>query len=123
MTTTPTQKQKPVISGHTFMFGKAMAHVQNATTYLMLLVADEHPSGKTKRMFNEWLRMLKRIKQDAYNSLTLENRQIMETELMSDDLTLQIDAINDMILALPPAKRTEIEKYVELQYDIYKQTQ
>lgn len=118
MTTPPS---KPIISGHTFMFGKCMAHVQNATTYLMLLVADEHPSGKTKRMFNEWLRMLKRIKQDAYNSLTLENRKIMEAELMSDDLTLQIDAINDMLLALPPAKRTEVEKYVELQYDIYKQ--
>lgn len=118
-----TQTQKPIISGHTFMFGKAMAHVQNATTYLMLLVADEHPSGKTKRMFNEWLRMLKRIKQDAYGSLTIEDRSILENELMSDDLTLQVDAINDMILALPPAKRTEIEKYVELQYDIYKQTQ
>lgn len=121
--TTQTPPSKPIISGHTFMFGKCMAHVQNATTYLMLLVADEHPSGKTKRMFNEWLRMLKRIKQDAYNGVTPENRAILENELMSDDLTLQIDAINDMLLALPPAKRTEIEKYVELQHDIYKQTQ
>lgn len=121
MTTTPTQK--PTIQPHSYLLAKAMGHVQNAATYIHVLISDSKPSGKAKVTMKEWLRMLKRIKMDAYESIPMSSRNIFDAQVLSDDLTLQIDGITDMILELPPAKRTEIEKYVELQHDIYKQTQ
>src|SRR5690606_15690727 len=111
----------PTIHPHSYLLAKAMGHVQNAATYIHVLISDKKPSGKSKVTMKGWIRMLKRIKMDAYESIPIASRNIFDEQVLSDDLTHQMDGINNMIVALPPAKRDELEKYVELQYDVYKQ--
>ena len=67
-------------------------------------------TGEVKNMFNGYINKCDWILNNVFDKLSNEKRKIYKEEL-SDSLA--IDAINDQLMMLDNAQRTEIEKMLE----------
>lgn len=95
---------------------KAMIGIENVTTRLNVLAKDLDVKFKVKKSFNDWSRMMERIKTEFRMYFdSLQDRNVIETLIFNDEISLQIEAITDYLLALPKEKRDEFEEKLELE--------
>lgn len=112
------------ISKETFDLHKIYTLVRNANTRAQVLSKEKTIAGGAKDF----------IKRSIINRLTaIENdlkglfiahpddRDLVNNEILNDEVTFQLEGINDMLLALPKGIRDQIEQYVEQQYFVYSQ--
>lgn len=92
---------------------KAMIGVQNLSTRLNNISKDLNLKNQPKKMFNDWIRMLERIKTEFKMYFPIDNIQKLNDELFSDEVAYQLEAINSHLLCLPKEFRDSIESELE----------
>lgn len=86
---------------------------------LSVLMNDIDVKGRLKKMFNNWKRMISRIKTEFKIELP-EEYEVIEQELFNDEVSLQVESITTLLLSIPKVKRDEVEEWLEQEYITFK---
>lgn len=107
------------VSKHTFQLAKIFTMLQNTETYCTVLAKESSIGNKSRDM----LRMVTKRTAASINDfaclLKPESRNVMRSEMLSDEVTLQMEHINDMLYAMPKGVRDQVEAYVNGLYNVY----
>lgn len=106
------------ITKHTFELGKAIVELHTAATRLTV-IANESKFA-TKKLMTDMSRSVE-------HSINLFKRampnkdylKIFQDQLLNDEITLQVEAVKDMFIALPQGIRDEVEIYLEARFNLY----
>lgn len=111
------------ISRQTLDLANAFVKINNAQMELSSVAKDLGNEYKITRSIREWANRLAWIQGDFKRIVVAmkgrEQWDVIQSQLVNDEDTLQMKAIADMMLHLPKGIRDDIEKYVESRYNIY----
>ena len=114
------EAQKQDVSQLTFLLAKTIMSLRNAETYATVLSREKNVTGRSKETLKRIANRAKMAVAEFTDLLTPASLQVMKEELLPDEICLQLESINDLILALPKGTRDEIESYIQARYDIYR---
>lgn len=103
---------------------KALTELHNVETRLSVLANDLEVRYKVKNTFKSWLRMITKIKME-FNLFydDMKDRKVIQSMIFNDEITLQLEAINSYLLALPKEKRDQFEDLLENEVKNYKKVE
>lgn len=112
------------ISKQTLDLGKAFVKINNAELLLRSVYNDLTEEYTLYRNINGWVNRLEWLKKDFKRVFVMlsgsEGWEIMQSQLLNDEDTLQVESINDMLLDMPKGMKDQIEKYIESLYNVYR---
>lgn len=92
----------------------------SAKEHLELIISSKQVNYSAKNKIKTMLnRINANISDLKFFAPDLSNKIV--NEALSNENVLQVENIKSMFAQLPPAKRDEVEKYIELQYNVYRQ--
>lgn len=99
---------------------KAMRHMSNARLYLNSIIKDGHVKGQSKNLLTTMDNRLRCNIDDFRHKVSGESLKVLDEEMLDAEVTLQLDSVTDMLIALPKGIRDEAEKYVEGLFNVYR---
>lgn len=109
------------ISKETYDLFHAYKHMVNAELHLSLVLN----SGKVGFEAKNFVKGLKnRIDVNVKSLKSIlppEESKIIQDQMLNEEVTMQMQNINDMCAELPKAIRDQIESYIENYHKVYKQ--
>lgn len=110
----PTKQQKSNLS---FELSKALTECHNAALRFEAMSNEKYVTGYTKKMFRDFVRGLRRIEREIKMQLISASWEVMKSELLNDEDTLQFSAVTDMFLSLPKEDRDKVELVLQNFYN------
>lgn len=100
-----------------YFIASALRFVRYAKLEFEDVIREVKPTYAAKSMINTWIRMLNRIETDVKSFMNNEEKELLEKELMNDDVAMQLQDIMNLIYALNPEQRDEVERDLEVIVD------
>ena len=107
------------VSKHTFQLAKIFTLLQNTETYCKVLAKEKSVGNKSKELLRTITFRATASINDFASMLSPESRNVMRSEMLNDEVTLQMEHINDMLYALPKGVRDQAETYLTGLYNVY----
>jgi hypothetical protein len=104
---------------HAALLLSALVDVHNAAIKFEVLAKEENVHKGTRKQILKCLTEVNQIRQRFDRFWGEEGKKVMDEQILSDDDTLQIQQITELIVQLPKGIRNEIETYVEGRAKIY----
>lgn len=112
------------ISKQTLDLGKAFIKINNAELLLRAVSKDLTDEYALSRNIKEWVNRLEWLKKEFKRVVIMiagnEDWNLIQSQLINDEDTLQVESINDMLLDMPKGMKDQIEKYIESLYNVYR---
>lgn len=113
--------QKPTHKA-AYELAKIYSILRNTKVHAEVLMNEKEISGGTKHWIKtSIINRVNAIETDLIGILPPADYQIMKDDLLQDETALQIQAITDMLLAMPKGIRDECESYIEARHNVYGQ--
>ena len=110
------QKHKGAL---TFVIADIMRHLATAEMKATVVAKEDYVKFKSCEAFKRIANRSRLAIKDLMELLSPESKAVMNSELLDEDVFLQIDGIVAALYAVPPAIRDDIESYVMSRYNVY----
>lgn len=107
------------VTRHTFALARCIMHLRNAETYAVTLSREKDVQFKSRATLNRIAHRCKAAVGEFTFLLTPASLKVMQEDMLSDEITLQMESISDMLLALPKGTRDQAEAYITGLYNTY----
>lgn len=113
------QQREQQLQIHGIQLLNALIEVNNATVRFEVLSQEKSVHKGTKKQIDKCINELRQIRKRFDRFWGEEGKQIMDSQILSDDDTLQIQNINALVISLPKGIRNQVENYTEGLAKIY----
>lgn len=103
----------------TFAIADIMRHLATAEMKATVVAKEDFVKFKACESFKRIAKRSELAINDLMELLSPESQAVMNSELLDEDVFLQIDGIVTALYAVPPAIRNDIENYTMSRYNIY----
>jgi hypothetical protein len=103
----------------TFVITDVIRHLATAKMKSEILASESFVRGKAKDTINRIGLKCNAAINEVRDMLSPESRKVMDSELITPEVFLQIDGVVTAMYAMPKGIRDEIEDYVMSRYSVY----
>ena len=98
---------------HAIQLLQALVEVNNAAVRFEVLAQEEKVHKGTKKQILKCLTELNQIRTRFDRFWGEEGKKIMDSQILGDEDTLQVQNINALVISVPKGIRDQIEQYAE----------
>jgi len=108
------------ISADTLDLAKLVLSLERAELYRLSLFKSPSTRDKARDMFTRIGTYIRCATRELTDKLQPEQLRVVREEILNADLSLQLENLQNMFIALPKGKRDELERLIEGHYNVYK---
>lgn len=111
------------VTPQTFDLTKMLGHLRQSRYYAESLMKEKSVGYALKDRLKGVINRSSAAERDILDGLPIASRHLLETELLAIENTVQLEAIQNMLLDLPLELRDKVEAYAAELHHNYNQTE